>query len=145
MSNLLAGRGCRLCGHERSALSQSLTTPDFLEKCKTVHGDTYLYDNVSYKNSETKVEIICREHGSFYQKPYNHLHGKGCPRCSKHGYDQKQPAYLYVSKVGEDYIKIGIAKDFEKRNRNQSYYCDFDISNILNIYFEFGYTAQELE
>ena len=30
-----------------------------------------------------KVEIICSEHGSFFQSPHGHLKGQGCPKCGK--------------------------------------------------------------
>ena len=29
-----------------------------------------------------KVQIICPEHGSFFQTPFNHKQGQGCPQCS---------------------------------------------------------------
>src|SRR5690606_3995325 len=38
---------------------------------------------VIYKNSTTKVCIICPDHKSFYQKPYKHWQGNGCPSCGK--------------------------------------------------------------
>ena len=42
-----------------------MTTEDFIARAKQIHGDTYDYSKVKYKNSVSKVEIICREHGSF--------------------------------------------------------------------------------
>ena len=59
---------------------------DFIEKCKQKHGDKYLYTKTNYLNSKTKIEIICPEHGSFFQKPYSHLSGNGCRKC----YNKKQ-------------------------------------------------------
>lgn len=58
------------------------TKETFIAKAKTIHGDRYSYDNVEYVNSVTIVEITCKEHGSFYQAPSNHLRGKGCPLCA---------------------------------------------------------------
>lgn len=55
---------------------------DFIEKAKSVHGIKYDYTKVEYKNCDTKVCIICPEHGEFWQTPYKHLNGQGCPRCS---------------------------------------------------------------
>lgn len=51
----------------------------FEEKARKVHGDKYDYSKVKYVNLLTKVEIICPEHGSFWQVPKNHLAGRGCP------------------------------------------------------------------
>lgn len=54
----------------------------FLEKARSVHGDTYDYSSVVYTAAREKVDIICREHGVFSQTPDKHINGKqGCPRC----------------------------------------------------------------
>lgn len=39
------------------------------------------YSRVQYVNAHTKVEIICPDHGSFWQSPTNHIQGKSCPVC----------------------------------------------------------------
>lgn len=31
---------------------------------------------------KTKVEIVCKKHGSFHQTPEHHLRGAGCPHCA---------------------------------------------------------------
>lgn len=50
-----------------------LSKEDFIKKAKAIHGDKYDYTKVIYKNYSTKVEIVCKEHGSFLQTPNNHL------------------------------------------------------------------------
>jgi len=62
-------------------MKQKLTTEQFIDKAKQVHGDKYDYSKVEYKNSKEKVVIICKEHGEFSQIPNNHLRGIGCPTC----------------------------------------------------------------
>jgi len=57
------------------------TTKDFIEKSILKHSDTYDYSLVEYRNSNTKVVIICKEHGVFEQYPLNHTRGSGCPSC----------------------------------------------------------------
>ena len=49
------------------------------------HGNRYDYKYLEedYKNSTTKVRIICKEHGVFKQLPSEHKNGSGCPFCSK--------------------------------------------------------------
>ncbi len=74
----LRGIGCSKC----SGMAQG-TTESFIENSEKVHGDKYNYSNVNYVNAHTPVEIICKKHGSFRQKPNNHLNGAGCPRCSE--------------------------------------------------------------
>ncbi len=54
----------------------------FIEKSQKTHGNKYDYSKVEYINSETKVCIICTEHGEFWQTPVAHVRGRGCPICS---------------------------------------------------------------
>ena len=77
----LRGYGCPQCGRMRIIDSCRKTNNKFQEDAKKVHGDKYDYSKVEYKNSSTKVSIICPEHGEFWQTPSNHLQGKGCPIC----------------------------------------------------------------
>gem|GEM_PF-2831800 len=51
-------------------------------KAKEVHGDKYDYSLVDYKNNNTKVIIICPEHGKFEQTPKQHLRPNCCPKCA---------------------------------------------------------------
>lgn len=56
-------------------------TKYWTNKAIQVHGKKYEYSNVKYVNTSVKVEIICKEHGSFYQVPSYHISGNGCPTC----------------------------------------------------------------
>ena len=58
-----------------------MTTEEFIKKAKEIHGNKYDYSKVEYKNTSTKVCIICPEHGEFWQTPNHHLQGHGCPKC----------------------------------------------------------------
>ena len=58
-----------------------ITTEDFINKAREIHGDKYDYSKVVYKNSKTDVCVICPEHGEFLTNPTNHLSGHGCPNC----------------------------------------------------------------
>ena len=73
----LTGQGCPSCGGNKK-----LTTEEFVERARIVHGDKYDYSKVDYVNNNTKVTIICPTHGEFEQKPSGHLTGRGCPYCS---------------------------------------------------------------
>ena len=59
-----------------------LTTEEFIAKAKAVHGDRYDYSKVEYVNNHTPVKIVCPIHGVFEQRPNNHFHNNGCPKCS---------------------------------------------------------------
>ena len=55
----------------------------FILETQMIHGGEYDYSKVIYKNNKTKVEIICKLHGSFWQSPYNHINrGSSCTKCS---------------------------------------------------------------
>lgn len=62
---------------------KKLTTQQFIEKAKQVHGNTYNYSKVVYTNQKTKIIIICGTHGEWQQTPNNHLNGQRCPKCFK--------------------------------------------------------------
>ena len=49
-----------------------LSQKEIVERFISIHGDVYDYSKVVYKNNETKVEIMCKIHGFFWQRPYSH-------------------------------------------------------------------------
>lgn len=53
----------------------------FIMKARQVHGDRYDYSQSIYIDSQTKICIICPDHGPFWQSPAEHLRGKGCKKC----------------------------------------------------------------
>lgn len=61
-------------------MGRRLTKEDFIKRSREIHGDKYDYSKVEYKNTHTKVEIGCENHGSFWQTPGNHFH-YGCKIC----------------------------------------------------------------
>ena len=76
-----SGRGCPDCGKENN--SQFLTLDLAIKRFKNTHGEKYDYSKVFYENSKTKVKILCRKHGEFFQAPSDHIKGKGCAQCGK--------------------------------------------------------------
>ena len=76
-------QGCPKCGHIRNAIKKRLGVNEFVSRAKKVHGDKYDYSKVEYINCATKVCIICPQHGEFWQAPYCHLNGNGCPTCNE--------------------------------------------------------------
>ena len=85
----------------------------FIERAKLIHGDRYDYSKVIYTNKETKVEIICQQHGSFMQSPGKHLHDEcGCPACGKVQPTDNDTIYIWRA-VGQYFngnpvFKVGI-------------------------------------
>lgn len=81
--NFLKGTGCPACAksERQRSLNQSSRIKNITQLFKAVHSDTYDYSQVRYSRIDTPVTIICPKHGSFQQRPLNHLQGKGCHRC----------------------------------------------------------------
>ncbi len=94
----LQGIGCPRCGE-----TGKYTTPEWIKKVKQVHGSKYDYSKVEYINSQTKVCIICPEHGEFWQKPYSHLQGQGCPICNQSKLEKEISIFLNEKNI--DYIR----------------------------------------
>lgn len=58
----------------------------FFHDAPIIHNNFYNYSHVIYNKCNEYVEIICPKHGSFWQVPSSHLHGRGCPQCkASHG------------------------------------------------------------
>lgn len=70
-------------------MKSSITTQNFEQKARLVHGDKYCYNLVEYKQSKIKVKIICPIHGVIQQYPHVHLKGFGCNKCAHKRYGEK--------------------------------------------------------
>lgn len=75
------GVGCVKC-----AGLAKMTTEDFIEKARLVHGNKYDYSKSEYINYHTDICIICPIHGEFWQSPKVHLQGCGCKDCRDDSY-----------------------------------------------------------
>ena len=102
----LSGYGCTKCGIENRCEKRTSTKEKFIEKAKEIHGDKYDYSKVDYVNCDTKVCIICHEHGEFWQRPNDHTKGAGCPKCNLSHFERSVMNYL---------DNMGITYDYQKR------------------------------
>ena len=117
LHNHVSGQGCPKCGKINAAKKMSTTKEEFIKKSRAVHGNKYDYSKVEYVNGQTKVCIICPEHGEFWQTPGNHLSGSGCPKCS--GKNKKTTLEFIsdaVKKHGNkyDYSKVNYTNNHTK-------------------------------
>ena len=90
----IQGNGCPKCGG-----GVKLTTEEFIEKAQNKHGFRYEYHLVDYKNTNTKVKILCPDHGIFNQKPNYHIQGNGCPKCTSSGYSKIANEWLLSLRI----------------------------------------------
>ena len=82
-SDHLSGKGCNKCAIVNRAKKQTFTLEQFIERAKKKHCDKFDYSRVDYKNSQTRVMIICKTCScEFTQVPNSHLQGYGCDKCA---------------------------------------------------------------
>jgi very-short-patch-repair endonuclease len=98
---------------------KKLTLQEFIDKSKTIHGDKYDYSMVNYKDTRSKVSILCALHGEFLIKPNSHLSGKGCRGC---GIEESGKIFIHGMDdfVARANIKHGhkyIYSEFKKRGK----------------------------
>ncbi len=110
----LQGGGCKYCSHQ----SYSLTTEQFIEKARKIHGDRYDYSKVNYINNKTVITIICPTHGEFYMRPDNHLHNHGCPCC------KNEKTHIRCNKGKEQFIKDAMKVHGDRYDYSKVKYID---------------------
>jgi len=157
--NLIRGKGCQRCSDIALINRISKDLSYFIEKSVQKHGYRYDYSKVKYSKCREPVEIVCRDHGSFWQSPDNHYNkGKGCPECKKQRLvhvsfhklrveDNKEvyltlPSGVYIMKVGS-YVKIGLSVTPDKRSKEIKknsklpvellHYRDMDLYNAFKL------------
>ena len=121
----LSGCGCKECSKEYRSIIQSRGVDWFIEKARKVHCDKYDYSKVKYVNKDTKVCIICPEHGEFWQTPKSHSEGYGCSICGSSHLE------LQVFKLLKDNgYTFEVEKTFDWLKNINNLYLDFYIPNI---------------
>lgn len=87
-------------------MAKRLTNEEFVSKSKSKYGeDAFDYSRVVYVDAKTKVELVCRIHGSLWQTPNSHLAKNtifGCNKCATEASTAK------VTKTKEKFIEDSI-------------------------------------
>ena len=122
----LITKGCQKCSNKYVP-----STNEIIKNFKKIHGDKYDYNKVSYINAKTKIEIMCPEHGSFYQTPNDHLFLHGCPNCKSSKGENK--IYEVLEQLG---INFETQKIFKKCKNKKCLPFDFYLPD-LNILIEY--------
>ena len=89
----LNGRGCPKCGVKVAAnknrnnfkgkTKKHKTKKEILEIITKLYKDKYDLSKIEYKDTYTKICLICPKHGEFWKTPINLIYGKqGCPKCA---------------------------------------------------------------
>jgi len=53
--------------------NKKLTQAQFIDRCKEIYIDQYLYDKTIYINTRSNVSVECKDHGTF-EKMQEHLY-----------------------------------------------------------------------
>jgi very-short-patch-repair endonuclease len=92
-----SGQGCPKCGMENTIKGISLSQNEFIERVSKKHNNEYDYSKTIYRGARIKVTIICPKHGEFKQRPFDHLNGCGCPKCSESIGERKIRNFLEIN------------------------------------------------
>lgn len=119
-------QSCRQCIRALASKPRK-TTAEFVADVRRIHGDSYDYSGTIYVGAQSKITIVCREHGAFQQLATNHLSGDGCPQCGRGQLfheshipedERNDPAVVYVLLIdvdGHKFSKVGYTSDFYHR------------------------------
>lgn len=97
-------QGCASCSNVKK-----LTTEEFIKRAITIHGNVFDYSQVKYRRIDKKVDIICKIHGVFSQRPKDHLNKQGCPSCYGNKKSSAEEFSLKASKIHNhkyDYTQV---------------------------------------
>jgi very-short-patch-repair endonuclease len=90
----MKGHGCISCRGDRISKTKKMSynISNFIDDAISIHGDKYDYSLVEYKDANTNVDIICKEHDHVFSiSPGNHIHQSiGCPKCSSIGISRQE-------------------------------------------------------
>jgi len=116
----IRGYGCPKCHIQKTTLTQD----EYIERASIIHINKYDYSLVEYKNSRTKIKIICKKHGVFIQNPQTHLEGHGCKSCKNSRNENMIEKFLIFNKI--EFIK---EKTFEECKFKGKLRFDFYLPN----------------
>lgn len=117
-----------------------LSTDDFINKSKIIHGDKYDYTKSNYEGSGKYIIIICKKHGEFKQLPHNH-YKYGCGQCGKENSTHIHNTNL-LNKCKNEFISKSINFHNNKYNYTKSNYINVKTKLIVtcNIHGDFSVT-----
>ncbi|MEW6512522.1 MAG: hypothetical protein AB1443_00820 [Pseudomonadota bacterium] len=64
-------------------MGSPINKDQFIARARQSHRGRYDYSMVDFKNTKTKVIVLCGRHGAFEVTPDNHMRGRGCPSCGR--------------------------------------------------------------
>lgn len=125
-SHLRGEGGCKSCLSINKWKRQHKSTEQFITDANKIHHYIYDYSKVEYYNKITKICIICSKHGEFWQTPFSHLLGNGCPQCKN-----KNQTILYnilKSEFKNETILYEYSPSWLGKQRFDIYFPDYNVA-----------------
>tara|TARA_R110000868_G_scaffold75946_6_gene218856 strand:+ start:29682 stop:30599 length:918 start_codon:yes stop_codon:yes gene_type:complete len=128
--NHLSGAICAKCSKNTVMLKRRTPIDVFIKKANIIHNHKYDYSKVKYINNYTKILIICKNHGDFYQIPNSHLSKQGCAKCKNSNISKIEMQWLDYLNIPNEYRQVPIIIN-NKKYRTDAY------DPITNTIYEF--------
>lgn len=137
-----ANKECKMCRRENIDTSNMYRVPVeiLIKRLEDKHENKYKYCLSNFTDSRGIVEYYCEVHGKQTQLYFDHLKGKGCPKCaSKNSYNTRTK-----NKLNKKYKNINQPKDYKLIPLTQGKFAmvdneDFDKLKHINWFYENGY------
>ena len=82
----------------------SSSKDEFLTKCNIMYDYKYEYNLQQYTSGlNSRLDIICKEHGVFNLKAASHIYGVGCSKCDEYKFNKIVKKYLEKNSINYSY------------------------------------------
>ena len=98
----ISGSGCPKCQYK------GFSKKEIIDQLNKVHNYKYDYSKLNFKKQNSKVIIICKDHGEFKQSLTKHKYGSGCRKCAGLDISNDEILKKFFLKHGDkyDYSKV---------------------------------------
>lgn len=145
---------CKHCNLERSYVTSKLVSES--EAIKRINSVNAKYKFMNWENDKyvsytsSKAILGCSVCSNNWSTNLNNfvIKQKGCPFCSKKGYQCGRPGYFYVYLIkveDNEFLKFGITNDLKIRSHQQAKLANCTHELIVSKLFDDGLLARNLE
>ena len=98
-------QGCPKCAAIQRGKDRLMDKQLFFQKAKAIHNNKYDYSKTVYNGMEEMITYICPIHGEIKQRPFDHLRGFGCYKCSNLESKKENEIFDFLQKNGNNVIQ----------------------------------------
>ena len=92
-------QGCPKCAAINRGKKSLMDETLFLQKAQEIHHNKYDYSKTKYKGMNHNITYICPIHGEIEQRPFDHLRGFGCYKCSNLESKKENEIFEFIKKT----------------------------------------------